>query len=224
MTTIINMKLKMLAHLLFLSGMVAGLTMASPSLATTTSNGIESSATEAVKGTIDDLIKALDDETLKQPEQAKERRHEIEEIIKHRVDYEEMARRALGAPWPTLSYRERNEFVDLFVQLLRDTFAGRITERSDEQVVFLGELREDAFAEVKAQMKGRKIDTPIDFRLIQRAHEWWVYDIVIDGASIVSNYRSQFTSIIRGVSYVGLVKKMKQKTVAVKVFERSPAP
>ena len=224
MTTIINKKLKMVAYLLFLSGMVAGLTMASPSLATTTPNGIESSATEAVKGTINDLFKVLDDETLKQPEQAKKRRHEIEEIIKHRVDYEEMARRALGAPWPTLSYRERNEFVDLFVQLLRDTFAGRITERSDEQVVFLGELREDAFAEVKAQMKGRKIDTPIDFRLIQRAHEWWVYDIVIDGASIVSNYRSQFTSIIRDVSYVGLVKKMKQKAVAVKVFERSPAP
>ena len=223
MTTII-MKLKRLAHLMFLSGMLAGLTMASPSPATTTPNGIESSATEAVKGTINDLIQVLDDETLKQPEQAEERRHEIEEIIKRRVDYEEMARRALGAPWPMLSPRERHEFVDLFVQLLRDTFAGRITERSDEKVVFLGELREDAFAEVKAQMKGRKIDTPIDFRLIHRAHEWWVYDIVIDGASIVSNYRSQFTSIIRDVSYVGLVNKMKQKAIAVKVFEKSPAP
>jgi phospholipid transport system substrate-binding protein len=204
--------------------MVAGFAMASPSLATTTSNGIESSATEAVKGTINDLIQVLDDDTLKQPEQAEERRHEIEEIIKNRVDYEEMARRALGASWSTLSYRDQHEFVDLFVQLLRDMFAGRITERSDEQVVFLGELREGAFAEVKAQMKGRKIDTPIDFRLIHRAHEWWVYDVVIDGASIVSNYRSQFTSIMRDVSYVGLVKKMRQKTIAIKVFEESPAP
>ncbi|MEK7236484.1 MAG: ABC transporter substrate-binding protein [Nitrospirota bacterium] len=212
-----------LAHPLFLLGIVAGLTMASPSLAATASNGIESSATEAVKGTINDLIQVLDDDTLKQPEQAEERRHEIEQIIKHRVDYAEMARRALGAPWPTLSHRERHEFVDLFVQLLRDTFAGRISERSDEQVVFLGELREAAFAEVKAQMKGRKIDTPIDFRLIHRAHEWRVYDVVIDGASIVSNYPSQFTSIIRDVSYVGLVKKMRQKAVAVKVFEKSPA-
>ena len=218
------MKIIRLAHLLFLWGIMAGLIMASPSLAATTSNGIESSATEAVKGTINDLIQVLDDETLKQPEQAEERRHEIEEIIKHRVDYEEMARRALGAPWSTLSHRDRHEFVDLFVQLLRDTFAGRITERLDEQVVFLEELREHAFAEVKAQMKGRKIDTPVDFRLIHRAHEWWVYDVVIDGASIVSNYRSQFTSIIRDVSYVGLVKKMRQKAIAVKVFEKSPAP
>jgi phospholipid transport system substrate-binding protein len=204
--------------------MVAGLTIASPSLATAIPNGAESSATEAVKSTINDLMRVLDDDTLKQPEQAEERRHKIEEVIKHRVDYEEMAKRALGAPWPTLSKRERHEFVDLFVQLLRDTFAGRISERSDEQVVFLGELREDAFAEVKAQMTGRKIDTPVDFRLILHAHEWRVYDVVIDGASIVSNYRSQFTSIIRDLSYVGLVKKMKQKAVAVKVFEKSPAP
>jgi phospholipid transport system substrate-binding protein len=209
---------------LLLAGIFTGLALASPLLSSATPNGIEPSATEAVKSTINDLIQVLDDETLKQPEQAEKRRHEIEEVIKHRVDYEEMARRSLGAPWPSLSHQERHEFVDLFVQLLRDMFAGRITERSDEQVVFLGELREAAFAEVNAQMKGRKIDTPIDFRLIHRAHEWWVYDIVIDGASIVSNYRSQFTSIIRDVSYAGLVKKMRQKAIAVKVFEKSPAP
>jgi len=199
-TTIINMKIIILAYLLFLSEIMAGLTMASPSLATTTPNGTTSSATEAVKGAINDLIQVLDNETLKQPEQAKERRHEIEEVIKRRVDYKEMARRALGAPWSTLSHRDQHEFVDLFVQLLRDTFVGRITERTDEQVVYLGELREDAFAEVKARMKGPKIDKPVDFRLIHRAHEWRVYDVVIDGASIVSNYRSQFTSIIRDVS------------------------
>jgi phospholipid transport system substrate-binding protein len=221
--TMINMKLKQLAHLLFLSGMVAGLAIAPPWLATAAPSGAASSATEAVKGTINDLIQVLDDETLKQPELAQQRRRKIEEIIKHRVDYEEMARRALGASWLTLSQRERDEFVGLFVQLLRDTFAGRISERSDEQVVLLGELREEAFAEVKAQMIGRKIDTPVDFHLIRRAHEWRVYDVVIDGASIVSNYRSQFTSIIRDFSYVGLVKKMKEKTVAIKIFEKSPA-
>ena len=149
-TPIINVKIIKLVHLLFLSGIVAGLTMASPSLATTTPNGTKSSTTETVKGTINDLIQVLDDETLKQPEQAEERRHEIEEIIKHRVDYEEMARRALGAPWSTLSQRNQHEFVDLFVQPLRDTFVDCITEHSDEQVVFLGEFWEDVFAVVKA--------------------------------------------------------------------------
>ena len=59
------MKITRLANLLFLSGMMAGLTMASPSLAATTLNGTTSSATEAVKGTINDLIQVLDNETLK---------------------------------------------------------------------------------------------------------------------------------------------------------------
>ena len=185
----------------------------------------DESATEAVKRTITDLIYVLDDETLKQPEQSENRRREIEEIIRQRADYEEMAKRALGAPWSTLLKREQQEFVSLFVQLLRDTFAGRITEHHDEQVAYLGEHREeDVYAEVHTRLKGRKIDTLIDYRMINRGGDWRVYDVVIDGASIVSNYRSQFTSIIREVSYVGLVTKMKQKAIAVKVFERYPAP
>jgi len=140
-TTIINMKIIRLAYVLGLGGIVAGLTIATPSLAIATTNGAESSATNAVKGTIKDLIQVLEDEALKQPEQAEERRHRIEDIIKHRVDYEEMARRALGAPWSTLSLQDRREFVNLFVELLRATFVGRITDHSDEQVVFLVERR-----------------------------------------------------------------------------------
>jgi phospholipid transport system substrate-binding protein len=187
-------------------------------------DGSDGTATEAIKSTIANLINVLEDDNLRLPEQAEERRHEIEEIIKRRVDYEEMAKRSLGAPWSALSEREQQEFVGLFVQLLRDTFAGRMTERFDEQIVYLGEQREDSFAEVRTQLKGRKIDTAIDFRLIKREADWRVYDVAIDGASIVSNYRSQFASIIREVSYVELVKKMKQKAIAVKVFEQQPTP
>jgi phospholipid transport system substrate-binding protein len=206
------MKLTLLAATSFV--MMAG----SPS---PTAAGAE--ATEAVQGTIAKVMGVLDDERLTGPDQVEARRHEVEEIIRQRVDYEEMAKRALGTQWSSLSHHERREFVDLFVQLLRDTFAGRIAEHSDEQVLYLSEEREDTFAEVKTQLKGRKIDTPVDFRLIHRSGDWRVYDVVIDGASIVSNYRSQFTSIIRDVSYQGLVKKMRQKAVAVKVFERNPA-
>ncbi len=206
------------------SYLIVCLISAGPSPVGAEQQATEQRATEAVKSTITDLIHVLDDDTLKQPEQAEERRHEIEEIIRQRVDYGEMAKRALGAPWSTLSERDQQEFVSLFVQLLRDTFAGRITEHHDEEVAYLGEHREDGFAEVHTQLKGRKIDTMIDFRLINHGTDWRVYDVVIDGASIVSNYRSQFTSIIRQVSYVGLVNKMKQKAVAVKVFEKTSEP
>ena len=79
------------------------------------------------------------------------------------------------------------------------------------------------FAEVRTHLKNPKVDTRVDFRLFLHSGEWLVYDAVVDGASIVSNYRAQFTSIIRDVSYVGLVKKMKQNAVAVKLFEHPSA-
>ncbi len=181
----------------------------------------DSAATEAVKSTVAALIQVLDDAQLKLPERSEQRRHEIERVVMRRVSYEEMAKRALGAPWAEINEQERKEFVGLFVQLLRDTFAGRINEHSDEQVLYLGEQREDRFAEVKTQLTGQKVDTRVDFRLMHASEDWLVYDVVIDGASIVSNYRAQFTSIIRDVAYVGLVTKMKQNAVAVKFFEKT---
>jgi phospholipid transport system substrate-binding protein len=119
----------------------------------------------------------------------------------------------------SLAADERQEFTDLFVQLLRDSFAGKIDAYVDEHVLYLSEQREDRMAEVRTKLSGRKIDTLLDFRLADRAGTWLVYDVVIDGASIVHNYRAQFASIIRDASYPGLVKIMREKTLVVKASE-----
>jgi len=177
------------------------------------------SASDAVKHTITELLRILDDPTLKQPDRSDERRQAIERVIMHRVSYKEMAKRSLGTPWTKLSESDRREFVELFVLLLRDNFAGRISEHSAAAVSYLSEQQERHFAEVKAHLKNPKVDTQVDFRLFLQSGEWLVYDVVVDGASIVSNYRAQFTNIIRDVSYVGLVKKMTQNVVSVKFFE-----
>ena len=140
------------------------------------------------------------------------------------VSYEDMARIALGVPWIALTDTERQEFVDLFAQLLRDMFAGKIDTMADAQVRYLSERREQGCAEVRTTLVGQKIDTLLDFRLADKVGRWSVYDVVIDGASIVGNYHAQFTSIIRDHSYAGLVKKMKEKTLMVKAFETTTAP
>jgi phospholipid transport system substrate-binding protein len=185
---------------------------------------IEQTATASVQNTITELIQVLDNEELQKPDRSEERRREIEQVVRQRVNYEEMAKRALGAPWSELNQRERREFVDLFVQLLRDRFAGGINTHSDEQVVFLSEHREEGFAEVKTRLTGTKVDTPLDFRLVNEFGHWLVYDVLVDGASIVSNYHAQFARIIRDYSYMGLVTKMKQKAFAVKWFEKTTPP
>lgn len=184
----------------------------------------ELTPTESVKSTIADVVRILDNAEMKQPGRAAERRQQIEQVVRDRVSYEEMAKRALGVPWTDLTDSERQEFVGLFVQLLRDTFAGRIDEYTGEQVLYLSEQREERFAEVKTRLTGHKTDTLLDFRLANRLGNWLVYDVVIDGASIVGNYHAQFTSIIRDLTYAGLVKRMKEKTLVAKAFETTTAP
>jgi phospholipid transport system substrate-binding protein len=181
-------------------------------------------ATESVKSTIDEVIYILNSEELNQPGRSVERRQKIEHVIRQGVSYEDMAKRTLGWPWLELTDSERQEFVALFVQLLRDTFACRIDTYADEQVLYLSERREENFAEVRAKLSGPKTETVLDFRLADVLGHWHVYDVVIDGAGIVSNYHAQFASIIRTHSYIGLVHKMKEKTLVVKAFETTTVP
>lgn len=201
-----------------MAGMVALLVLTGTTVASA-----EQTPTESVKSTIAEVIQILDNEELKQSGRSVERRQKIEQVVRQRVSYEDMAKRALGEPWVELTDTERQEFVGLFVQLFRDTFAGRIDDYANEQVHYLSEQREEHYAEVRAKLLGQKMDTLLDFRLADKVGHWYVYNVVIDGASIVSNYRAQFTSIIRDHSYAGLVNKMKEKTLVVKAFETTTA-
>ena len=203
----------------FVQCLVAGLmvlAMNGPTLAL-----IEQSPMDLVKSTITKVFRILDQDELKQPRHAAERRQQIEQVLRDRVSYEEMAKRALGATWSQLTIAERREFVGLFVQLLRDQFACKIDIYADEQVQYLSEQLEVNMAEVRTVVTGAKTVTRLDFLLADRTGEWLVYDVVIDGASIVSNYRAQFASIMRNSSYTELVERMKEKTLIVKAFEQN---
>jgi phospholipid transport system substrate-binding protein len=169
-------------------------------------------AMEAVKSTIDQVVRLLEDKELKKPERVMERRQQLQKVISDRFSYEEMAKRSLGAHWNQLNETQRHEFVELFQQLLLRTYTGRIEAYSGEQTQYLGERREGDYAEVQTKLVSRKGELPIDYRLLSNSGEWHVYDIVVDGISMVRNYRGQFTNIIRTSSYEDLVEKLKSKT------------
>jgi len=181
----------------------------------------EYSPTASVKNTITDVLSILGNEALRQPGRSEERRQQIEQVIRQRVNFWQMAQRALGSPWTRLNDRERQEFVSLFVELIRDTVANKIDQYYDHQVFYLDEQREGTCAQVRTNLLGPKIDTSLDFRLENQSGEWLVYDVVIDGASIVRNYRTQFSRIIRDSAYAGLVEKIKQRAHTVKWFEKT---
>jgi phospholipid transport system substrate-binding protein len=169
------------------------------------------SPTEVIRTTVNEAISVLQDQRLKAPDRAAERISRLKKIADSRFDYGEMAKRSLGVHWNKISAGEQTEFVDLFTKLLTATYADRIGSYSGEQVTYLDErLEGHDYAEVRSKMVG-KTTIPLDYRLLKKNGEWRAYDVVIDGVSLVRNYRGQFTSIMQSSSYEKLVETLRQK-------------
>ncbi|NKE70291.1 MlaC/ttg2D family ABC transporter substrate-binding protein [Candidatus Manganitrophus noduliformans] len=166
---------------------------------------------EVVKGTIDEVVRILKDPALGQPGRKEERRALLEKIISARFDFTKMAKRSLAAHWRERSPAEQKEFIHLFEKLLENSYLGKIEGYTDEKVVYTRERLDGDFAEVKTKILRKGDEIPIDYRLFRIGSDWRVYDIVIDGVSLVNNYRSQFNKIIRSGSYEELVQKMRAK-------------
>lgn len=169
-------------------------------------------ATDAMKGTIDEVLRILRDKELKQPAKADERRQILEKVVGDRFDYQEMSRRALGAPWNTLSDKDKQEFVGLFKSLLVSSYADKIETYSGEGVQYINERTEKDYAEVRTKVQTGKSDIPLDYRLLNKSGDWRVYDVVVDGVSLVNNYRGQFTKILRSSGYPELVEQLRKKS------------
>ncbi len=168
--------------------------------------------TVVVRGTIDEVIRLVTDEGLKKPDQAAHRRQLLEETIGQHFDFAEMAKRSLAGHWINRSEAEHQEFVPLFQALLSKTYAGKIENFSGEQVRYLKERLKDSFAEVQTSIVSKKNEIALDYRLLLKDGNWRVYDVVVDGVSLVRNYRVQFDRIIRNSSYEELVKTLRERS------------
>lgn len=174
-------------------------------------------ATEAMKSTIEEVLTILKDKDLKQPGKAEERRRRLEQVVGDRFDYQEMSKRALGAPWNTLADKDKQEFVALFQTLLTNSYADKIEAYSGEGVKYINERTENDYAEVRTKVLNGKVDIPLDYRLLNRGGDWRVYDVVVDGVSLVNNYRGQFSKILRSSTYADLVDQLRKKSEKIKV-------
>lgn len=173
--------------------------------------GVEA-PTVVVQNTIDEVIRLVTDEKLKVPGQATHRRQLLEETIGKQFDFEEMAKRSLAAHWKSRNASEHQEFVTLFRKLLSNTYAGKIENYSGETVNYLKERLKGGYAEVQTSMNSAKNVISLDYRLILKGGNWRVYDVVVNGVSLVKNYRSQFTRIIHRSSYEDLVTTLREKS------------
>ncbi len=169
-------------------------------------------ATSAVRNTVDLVVGILKDPELKKSENIEKRRSEVMKIIRNRFDFPEMARRSLGGYWRDITDKDREEFIDLFTQLLREAYIGKIEAYTDEKITY---KKEDSIAPGLAEVRTFVItpnnEIPVYYRCMLVGKDWKVYDLVIEGVSLVNNYRSQFQRIILRESYKGLITRLKAK-------------
>lgn len=130
-------------------------------------------------------------------------------MIADRFDYDEMARRSLGVHWDARTGPERQEFVAAFRQFVSGVYFKRIQGYNREQIRYLNERLDGNFAEVRTMLVSQKLELPVNYYLLNTTGDWRVFDVVVDGVSLVSNFRGQFNRIIRSSSYQALLEKLR---------------
>ena len=168
---------------------------------------------EQLRLQVDRVLKVLDDPELKKESKAKDRRLAVRKIANDIFDFSETAKRSLGRHWQARTPAEQTEFVQLFSDLLERSYLSKIELYGGEKIQYVSDTVEDG-DQAKVQTKlltkqGGEI--PIEYRMHRKGDRWLVYDVIIEGVSLVSNYRTQFNKIIQTSSFQELVKKMKSK-------------
>lgn len=176
--------------------------------------------TDVVKNTIEEVIRLLRDPALKSPSQKRHRRQLMKKAVDRNFDYTEMAKRSLGSFWRTLSPGQQKDFVRLFADLLQTSYADKVEHYSDEKVDYQRETIDGDHAEVRTVLLRKNDRIPMNYSLLQEPGGWKVYDVVIEGVSLVNNYRSQFSRVIRESSYAELVKRLRTKVSELQKMEK----
>ena len=177
---------------------------------------------ELIRRTLTDVLAVLSDDALKAPAQRQERLKRLAQVVAPSFDFKEMARRSLGQHWHRLTPTQQEEFVQLFSPLLLQSLVQRIAYRATTSAAGYGSVPNaiqyvqetidpDGDASVQTVMTYAQEQTTEDIEslLLRRKGTWKVYDVVVEGASMVTNYRTQFAQILRQESYADLIQRLK---------------
>ncbi len=173
---------------------------------------IAGEATDRIKAVSDKIFSIISDQALQVPEMKAKKEQMIMDAVDGAFNWEEFSRRALAKHWSKRSESEKKDFIALFKQLIKRTYMEKSGQYSGGQVEFLEEKIDGEYGVVKSQLvSSTGTRTPVDYRLMKREGAWWVYDVYIEGVSLVSNYRSQFNDILIKSSFDDLVRRLKEK-------------
>lgn len=164
--------------------------------------------TDQLREYTDQVVKVLDDPSMAR----QDRRAAVRKIAHEAFDMAETAQRVLARHWQARTPAEREEFTQLFADLLERTYIARMDEYGGERIKYLGESIDGRLASVRARIVTKTgTEVPVESRMNLRGDRWLIYDILIENVSLVGNYRSQFDRIVRSTSYEELVRRLKTK-------------
>jgi phospholipid transport system substrate-binding protein len=168
--------------------------------------------TDGIKKTTDRILVIVSDPALKGPENREKRAQLIRRAVDERFNWEAMTKRSLARHWRGRTEAEKKEFIDLFGKLLERTYLDKVGSYSGEKVIYVGETIDGKYGTVTAKiLTHSRTEVQVRYRLKETNGDWRVYDISIEGVSLVNNYRKQFNSIILRSSYDDLVAKLREK-------------
>ena len=196
------MKSVCLSGIVILFFIAAGISSASPA----------GELTEQVRQTTDKIISILNDPCMKGPDKEEDKINLIRELVYRLFDREGVSRRVLARQWRKLNDQEKKDFIFLFNKLLEQTYIGKIDNYSGQQIAYIGEKIDGKYGILKAKVLSKNDkDIIIFYKAIKKNSKWLVYDVSLEGVSLVNNYRTQFQSIIMQSSYDNLIKILKAK-------------
>jgi phospholipid transport system substrate-binding protein len=168
--------------------------------------------TEQLKKSIDKIIDLLNNQELKTDRMKLERRNRIFKVMEEQFDFGEMARRSLGGFWQTITESQQKEFEVAFSSLLERSYITKIERYTDEHVVYSNEKpKGEKYYSVRADIVSGSRSIPVEYSLHDVSGQWLVYDVNIEGVSLVTNYRSQFGEVVRKDGFRGLMAKLDEK-------------
>jgi phospholipid transport system substrate-binding protein len=178
--------------------------------------------TEVVQQAVVRLAETLEEGAPAGTPAAERRRAEIRRIADRVFDFPEMARRVLGRHWAERTASERQEFVALFRDLMERGWLARLEEWSGERIAWGPETLDGDSATVRSRvLAGRRGEVALAFRLHLAGGRWAVYDVLVEGVSLVSSYRSQFNRVIQTGSYADLTRRLRARQGLEAVAERT---
>jgi len=163
---------------------------------------------EQLQKSVDEILRILQSEELKRPENKDERKQRILNVVTDMFDFREMAKSSLAQSWNTLTPEEQDTFVGLFTRLVEQRYIGKIDSYSDQKVVYKKQLVKGDNAMIYTDIVDKDLEIPIIYRLEENKGKWLIYDVKIENVSLIVNYRRDFDSIIRKEQFAGLVEKI----------------